>query len=69
MNKKFLQFDLAEYLFDRGITTVAEKIAGNDRLDIMTFDYSSTIIEVKLFRELKDLTDIFQGLSQTLEYT
>ncbi|MEC1698243.1 hypothetical protein [Schinkia azotoformans] len=69
MNEKFFQFDLAEYLFDHGITTVVEKVAGNDRLDIVTLDQNSTIIEVKLFRELKNLTDIFQGLTQTLKYT
>lgn len=69
MDEKLLQFDLAEYLFDHGITTVVEKVAGNDRLDIMTFDENSTIMEVKFFRNINDLTYVFQGITQTLKYT
>lgn len=69
MDERLLQFDLAEYLFDHGITTVVEKVAGNDRLDIMTFDDNSTIMEVKFFRNINDLTYVFQGITQTLKYT
>lgn len=69
INEKFLHFDLAEYLFDHGISIFVEKVAGNDRLDIMIYDDYSTVIEVKLFRDIKDLKDIFQGMTQTLKYT
>ncbi len=68
IDEKLLQFDLAEYLFDHGITTVVEKESGPDRLDIMTFDQSNTLMEVKLFRKIDDLTHVFQGVAQTLKY-
>ncbi|PGW64712.1 hypothetical protein COE18_01215 [Bacillus cereus] len=68
VSEKFLQLDLAEYLFDNGISSSIEKTAGNDRLDIVITDNSKLIIEVKLFKTAKDLPHVLQGFTQMLKY-
>ncbi|PHC43816.1 hypothetical protein COF09_11170 [Bacillus toyonensis] len=68
VGEKFLQLDLAEYLFDNGISSIIEKTTGNDRLDIVTTDDSKLIIEVKLLKTVDDLPHVLQGFTQILKY-
>lgn len=67
--EKALQLDLAEYLFDRGLTPIIEKTMAHDRIDILALGPQDSVIEIKFFRDIEDIKDIFQGFAQTIKYT
>jgi hypothetical protein len=66
--EKVLQLDLAEYLFDKGLKPIIEKTFYKDRMDIITTENEEQVIEVKLFKGLNSLEDVFQGFAQTFKY-
>lgn len=63
-----LQLNLAEYLFDRGLNPIIEKQFYKDRSDILTTTKEEQVVEVKVFRDLASIQDIFQGFVQTYKY-
>ncbi|PQQ45497.1 hypothetical protein [Bacillus thuringiensis] len=66
--EKILQLDLAEHLFDKGLKPIIEKTFYKDRMDIITTENEDQVIEVKLFKGLNSLEDVFQGFAQTFKY-
>ncbi|RDU38935.1 hypothetical protein DRW41_05105 [Neobacillus piezotolerans] len=67
--EKICQLDLGEFLFSKGLKPIMEKQFSRDRLDILSTGIEESIIEVKLFKKLDAIIDIFQGFAQTIKYS